>query len=150
MTLVLGPRSYDLLNRRILLFEGYKLKYRLNARHSFNGVKEKIHPHTFEISLYIEQIQVKTLVAYATIDKLVELFLIKYQNQYLNDVSPFIQLEPTIENIGDIFYEELKKILHKEQFNLLQLEISETPLRIYLISDRLMFGSLNYSTNSKA
>jgi len=127
------------------LFEGYKLKYRLNARHSFNGVKEKIHPHTFEISLYIEQIQVKTLVAYATIDKIVELFLLEYQNQYLNDVSTFIKIEPIIENIGNIFYEALKVILREEQFNLLQLEISETPLRIYLISDRLMFGSLPYN-----
>ena len=127
------------------MFEGYKLKYRLNARHSFNGVKEKIHPHTFEISLYIEQIQVKTLVAYATIDKIVELFLLEYQNQYLNDVSTFIKIEPTIENIGNIFYEALKVILREEQFNLLQLEISETPLRIYLISDRLMFGSLPYN-----
>jgi len=132
------------------LFEGYKLKYRLNARHSFNGVKEKIHPHTFEISLYIEQIQVKTLVAYATIDKIVELFLLEYQNQYLNDVSTFIKIEPTIENIGNIFYEALKVILREEQFNLLQLEISETPLRIYLVSDRLMFGSLNYTTSSNS
>jgi 6-pyruvoyl tetrahydropterin synthase-like protein len=123
------------------LFEGYKFKYRLNAKHSFNGIVENIHPHTFEISLYIEQIQAKTIVAFSTIDKIVEQFLLDYQNQFLNELSPFNQLEPTIENMGDVFYEELKVILHKNQFNLLQLEISETPLRIYLVSDRLMFGS---------
>lgn len=132
------------------MFEGYKLKYRLNSKHSLTSVEKNIHPHTFEISIYIEQIQTKELVAFSTIDTIIEHFLLSYQKQYLNSIPPFDRLEPTIENMGNVFYEELKVILCKEQFNLLQLEISENPLRLYLISDRLMFGSLNHTTNSKS
>ena len=79
---------------------------------------------------------------YSSIDRIVEKFLLHYQNQYLNDIPPFNQLEPSIENMGNRFYEELKVILNNEQLNLIQLEISETPLRVYLVSDRLMVSSI--------
>lgn len=125
------------------MFEGFKLKYRLNAKHSLRSDAKNIHPHTFEVSLLIEQFQLKKDVdLYSSIDSIVESFLSLYQNQYLNDISPFNQLEPSIENMGNIFYEELKAILNNEQLNLIQLEISETPLRVYLVSDRLMVSSI--------
>jgi 6-pyruvoyl tetrahydropterin synthase-like protein len=126
------------------MFEGFKLKYRLNAKHSFSNDVKNIHPHTFEISLLFEQLQPEKRIAlYSSIDRIVENFLLRYQNQYLNDISPFNQLEPSIENMGDVFYEELKVIFYNEKLNLIQLEISETPLRVYLVSDRLMFSSIN-------
>ncbi len=125
------------------MFEGFKLKYRLNAKHSLSSDAKNIHPHTFEISLLIEQLQLEIEIdLYSSIDRIVEDFLLLYQNQYLNDIPPFNQLEPSIENMGNIFYEELKVILNNKQLNLIQLEISETPLRVYLVSDRLMFSSI--------
>lgn len=132
------------------MFEGYKLKYRLNAKHSFSSGTENIHPHTFEILLFIESNKNSKQVASYEIDEIVEQFLLCYQNQYLNDISPFNQLEPTIENMGDIFYEQLKAILSNEEFNLIQLEISETPLRVYIVSDRLMFRSATRIGDSKS
>lgn len=130
------------------MFEGYKLKYRLNAKHSFSNDPKNIHTHTFEISLFIESIDKDEQIAFYEMDKIVNEFLLSYQNQYLNDISPFDQLEPIIENMGDIFYEELKVILSKKNFNLIQLEISEIPLRVYLVSDRLMFSSTTGIRNS--
>lgn len=125
------------------MFEGFKFKYRLNAKHSLSIDAKSIHPHTFEISLLIEQLQQKKESnLYSSIDRIVEKFLLHYQNQYLNDIPPFNQLEPSIENMGNRFYEELKVILNNEQLNLIQLEISETPLRVYLVSDRLMVSSI--------
>lgn len=131
------------------MFEGYKFKYRLNAKHSFNSDIKNIHAHTFEILLFIESKKNGKQVVSYEIDEIVEQFLLCYQNQYLNDISPFNQLEPTIENMGDIFYEQLKAILSNKKFNLIQLEISDTPLRVYLISDRLMFSSYS-SGDSKS
>ncbi len=125
------------------MFEAYKMKYRLNAKHSLSSDAKNIHPHTFEISLFIEQFQLEREVALnSSIDIIVDNFFCNYQNQYLNDISPFNELEPSIENMGNIFYEELKAILNNERLNLIQLEISETPLRVYLVSDRLMFSSI--------
>ncbi|QNU66956.1 6-carboxytetrahydropterin synthase [Ruminiclostridium herbifermentans] len=124
------------------MFEGFKLKYRLNAKHSLSNDAKNIHPHTFEISLLFEQLQLEKKVDLYSIDRIIENFLLLYQNKYLNDISPFNQLEPSIENMGNVFYEEFKVILHNEQLNLIQLEISETPLRVYLVSDRLMFSSI--------
>ncbi len=132
------------------MFEGYKFKYRLNAKHSFSNGTENIHPHTFEILLFIESNRNGGQVASYEIDEIVEQFLLCYQNKYLNDISPFNQLEPTIENMGDIFYEQLKIILSNKKFNLIQLEISETPLRVYLVSDRLMFSSITLIGGSKS
>lgn len=132
------------------MFEGYKFKYRLNAKHSFSSDTKNIHPHTFEILLFIESNKNGKQVASFEIDEIVEQFLLSYQNQYLNDISPFNQLEPTIENMGDIFYEQLKVILSNKEFNLIQLEISETPLRVYLVSDRLMFSFTTRIGGSKS
>ncbi|PYG85019.1 6-pyruvoyl tetrahydropterin synthase-like protein [Ruminiclostridium sufflavum DSM 19573] len=130
------------------MFEGYKLKYRLNAKHSLLSDTENIHPHTFEISLFIEQGSKYKQVSFNALDKIVKPFLFRYQNSYLNNIPPFNMLEPTIENMGETFYEELKTILNSKKFNLIQLEISETPLRVYLISDRLMFSSITRAINS--
>lgn len=129
------------------MFEGFKLKYRLNAKHSLSGEAGSIHSHTFEISLYIEQYKKSAEYDLLSIDKTIDKFLFDYQNRYLNDIAPFDELEPSIENMGNIFYEGIKVVLNNEHLNLVQLEISETPLRVYLVSEYLMLGSIELKSN---
>lgn len=122
-------------------FKVYKLSYYLNAQHSFDYQKNNIHTHTFHICLYIEDLKKDDLINYRTVDQAINHFLKLYSGNYMNDISPFDRLLPSIENIGEVFYEELKLELIKLGLDLIKLEISENPLRIYSVSDRIYLGS---------
>ena len=122
-------------------FKAYKLSYYLNAQHSFDDQKNNIHTHTFHICLYLEDLNKEDFIDYHTVDQAVNQFLNLYSGNYMNEIAPFDRLLPSIENIGEVFYEELKSELIKLEFDLIQLEISENPLRIYSVSDRIYLGS---------
>ena len=75
------------------------------------------------------------------LDAIVNEYIGQYEGEYLNDISPFDKLLPTIENMGEVFYEDLKECLINRNYDLIQLDISENLLRVYSISDRLYLGS---------
>lgn len=122
-------------------FKIYKLSYYMNAQHSMDALKDTAHFHTFMISLFIENLDQTQLLSFSKMNQIMDTFLEKYSGNYLNELEEFRTLVPSIENIGEVFYEELKVILHKVQLDLIKLDISETPLRIYSISDRLYLGT---------
>lgn len=127
--------------------EYYRYKYYLNASHSFDGQKEHEHTHTFAITLCIQV--PGDFVSFVSVDEKLENYFEQFAGKYLNDVSNFVGVSPTIENMGDIFYEELKARLLHLNMNLLELEITETPLRSYCISDCLLFPSNQSAENRK-
>lgn len=116
----------------------FKYKYFFNASHSNN--KDK-HCHSFAVTLYISKKKENEFLPFFSVDEMMNGYINKYANTYLNDLEVFQGKEPTIENIGEIFYEQLRKILEKKNLELLQLEISETPVRIYIISKCILLPS---------
>lgn len=121
-------------------YKAYKLSYYLNAQHSFNNKKGDIHSHTFSIRLYLGHLKTD-FINYSEVEGAINGYLNLFRGRYLNDITPFDQLLPTIENLGKEFYERLKVILEQFGFELIQLDICENPLRIFSISDRLYLGS---------
>ena len=117
-------------------FEGYQYKFNLNASHHIliNDKRNQAHLHTFKLSLFIKTPDQK-FVLYSDMEQLVESFLHPYSNEQLNQIPPFDELEPTLENIGDIFFDKLKVVLKDKGMTLVQLEISETPARVYIVKD---------------
>lgn len=122
-------------------YNAYKLSYYLNAQHSFDNHRSSIHSHTFHISLYLGNEKNGGQIYYPEVDGAVNAYLDQYSGRYLNETKPFDLLLPTIENLGAVFYESFKVILEQCGFDLIQLDICESPLRIYSISDRLYLGS---------
>ena len=72
-----------------------------------------------------------------------------FSKQYLNEMKEFQDNNPTIENMGDYFYEVLKTSLSERKMNLIQLEIGENPIRSYIISDRILLTSEYLSDNQR-
>lgn len=122
-------------------FKAYKLSYYLNAQHSLDHLKSSIHSHTFYVSMYIEDITKKGLINFQNVEQIIKHYFNQYSGKYLNEITPFDQLRPTIENLGAVFYEDLKVLLAEQGHDLIQIDISENPLRVYSISDRLYLGS---------
>lgn len=122
-------------------FSAYKLSYYLNALHSMDDKKENAHAHTFTISLYLEDLGIKGFIDFKQLDHIVKNFLDRFVGNYMNVIEPFDKILPTIESMATIFYEELKLMLSDMNYDLIKLDISENPLRVYSISDRLYLGS---------
>ena len=119
-------------------FRGYKYTFRLNASHSLNknaGISDA-HFHTFEIIIYINK-QIDDFVSYVTVENKVYEYLNQFSGKFLNQTPPFDKIEPIVENIGRVFYEKIEQQLVDSHFALWKLEISETPSRIYSISEAL-------------
>lgn len=116
-------------------FEGYLYKFNLNASHSLliENTRGAVHPHTFIVSLFVK-IDSADMMLYDEVEKIVSEFLDVYNGKELNSLSPFDQVEPTIENIGDFLFSRLKGILQHSGILLNKLEISETPARVYIVS----------------
>jgi 6-pyruvoyltetrahydropterin/6-carboxytetrahydropterin synthase len=115
-------------------YDKYKFKFYLNASHSIyiNGVLGQNHPHTWELSLDVLKVW-DSFVQFNNVEKAIEDLLSKFQNNYINEIEPFTELNPTLENICEYFKEELKNLLMNIGWILMIIEISETPSRSYII-----------------
>ena len=59
-----------------------------------------------------------------------------YQESYLNDMEVFAG-DTTIENVGEVICREINERAREMGINLYRFEIAETPLRSYIITDKL-------------
>ncbi len=117
-------------------YNQYKYKFYLNANHSIliDGVMGQVHPHTWEIVIEVIKV-VEGFVQFSFVEKAIEELLSKYQDKYINEIEPFDEINPTLENISEYFKEAIKQELKRDGWMLLRLEISETPARSYIIDE---------------
>lgn len=119
-------------------YSKYKYKYRfyLNANHSII-IEEKmgdIHPHTWEMTIDVIKI-IDGFVEFGVIEKEVEQILRPYQDQYINEITPFDDVNPTLENLAEFFNKKIDSRLREKGWLLTKLEVAETPSRIYIIDN---------------
>ncbi|MBQ7972345.1 MAG: 6-carboxytetrahydropterin synthase [Lachnospiraceae bacterium] len=115
----------------------YKCQYRFNATHSFDYVKEHEHQHTFTLTLYLTEPNPDTPILFTEIDKAINAYLKPYRHCILNELPQFAEQVPNIENLGDFFFGDIRKLLKEYDIKLHQLDICENPLCIYQVSDRI-------------
>ena len=116
-------------------YRQYRFKFYLNASHAImiGGKQGERHPHTWEIALTVLKFR-ENFVEFGAVEKSVEAFLEPYQNQFLNEVAPFDQINPTLENACENFKDRLKERLNELGWVLLKIEMSETPTRTYVVN----------------
>jgi 6-pyruvoyltetrahydropterin/6-carboxytetrahydropterin synthase len=112
----------------------YQLKFYLNARRYMinNGVRGDVHPHTWELCLRI-RVGRGSFIAFHTFEEAVGGYLSKYQNRLLNEVEPFDEILPTLENITICFAKDLHEIIAELGGRLIRVETSKTPTRSYIL-----------------
>ncbi len=113
----------------------YKYQYRFNASHSFANQKE--HMHTFTVTIYVSKNEQAEQIMFFDIDKVVQTYLQRFEQKYLNDMPEFTDCFPNVENIGDIFFEKVRELLADIGIILYQLDIYENPLSVYQVSSRI-------------
>ncbi len=112
----------------------YRFKVYLNARHkiSFHNSTSNIHPHTWELVLYVNKTS-ENFIRFSDIENIITDFLSEYEGKCINELKPFDEINPTMENIGDSIASDLSEILSKNGWALFSLEISENPARTYIV-----------------
>lgn len=117
------------------MYSQFKFNFYLNASHSIyiDGKLGQRHPHTWEITLYTIK-GGNRFVMFGDVEKAVEAFLEPYQDKCLNDVEPFITMNPTLENLTKFLLKELQSLLMKMNWYIFCIQVSETPSRAYIIS----------------
>ena len=110
----------------------------LEMSHSFDGDRKKEHNHTLEILCFVE---LDTsggfdVMDYNKVERQLLDCLAPYQESYLNDMEVFAG-DTTIENVGEVICREINDRAMQMGINLYRFEIAETPLRSYVITDKL-------------
>ena len=93
-------------------FRGYKFKYKLIVFQNFQDREDpsSLYAKTYELTLFISPDRTKFL-RFDEIDAVIEKTLGKYSEKVLEQTPPFDELEPNLENMGNVFYQFLKKDL---------------------------------------
>ncbi len=132
---------------KLLKYNQYRFKFYLNASHSIylKGILGEEHPHTWEITLDTVKLE-DNFIIFNDIEKNIEEYLQKFQDKYINNITPFNTLNPTLENICAYFKECFESLLMENKWLLLSIEISETPTRSYIIdvSDEINYNNISH------
>ncbi|MBU7455793.1 6-carboxytetrahydropterin synthase [Leuconostoc fallax] len=112
----------------------YKFKTYLNASHAvqWDSGRGVVHPHTWEIICEVKEGD--DLVKFEVVEAIIEQQLSAFSNQTLNDVAPFNEINPTLENFTDFVFDRLSQSLVDISCHLIRIEVSESPTRTCCIS----------------
>lgn len=122
-------------------FQYYKFTYYFSAEHSMNHSEKNMHPHTFTVTLYCERITRERFNLFHKVDEYLEKFFGAFTGEQLNQLNYFEGRIPSVEVMGECFYEDLKIRLRSLDMELIQLDICDNPVRVYSVSDRILMCS---------
>lgn len=121
-------------HKRILKFTHY-----FSAQHTLTGKEENYHPHTFTITIHVSYKNQEEQVDFNQVNSFLNEYFRPYTGEKLNLLPCFKEEKPTIEVMGNYFYEDMKLQLEKTNLDLIQLDICENPLRVYSASDNIVY-----------
>lgn len=128
--------------------EAYLYHITFNAMHNLVPEEpKKMHAHTFCVGIYVIEEQEEHLI-FENSENILHRYFNRYQGIRLNELSPFNEIVPTLENMGEVFYWDLKPIFKRNGMNLLLLEMGDSPISTYCIGETPMLGNV-YSLAEK-
>lgn len=122
--------------------EAYLYHITFNAMHNLSPEDpRKMHAHTFCVGIYVMEEEDDHPIFLNT-EKSLQGYFNRYQGIRLNELAPFNETVPTLENMGEVFYWDLKPIFKKNGMKLLLLEMGDSPISTYCIGERPMLGNV--------
>ncbi|MGL5153009.1 MAG: 6-carboxytetrahydropterin synthase [Clostridium sp.] len=112
----------------------YKFNFYINAKHSvdFGKGRSQIHPHTWETKISLGS-SIEEELNFSLVENKLQAYFNRFEGIYLNELDHFSKKEPTMENIGKVFFNHIQLICKSLNLELLKIEISENPTRTYII-----------------
>ncbi len=129
--------------------EAYLYHVTFNAMHNLIiDDPKRMHAHTFCVGIYVIEKQEDHSV-FLNSEKMLNQYFERYKGIRLNEITPFMRLIPTLENMGEVFYQELKPLFAKNGMQILFLEIGDGPLSAYHIGEQIMIGTCMNAADEK-
>ncbi len=114
----------------------YKLSTFINASHAVRwpDEMEAEHRHTWELILNIRPFIAGKLLKIDDIEEVIEASLQTFSGRFLNDMSRFDNVNPTLENFTEILFDDLTQALSGISMQLVELSVGNSPTRFYHIT----------------
>lgn len=114
----------------------YKLSTFINASHAVRwpDEMEAEHRHTWELILNIRPITAGKLLKIDDIEEVIEASLQTFSGRFLNDMSRFDNVNPTLENFTEFLFDDLTQALSGISMQLVELSVGNSPTRFYHIT----------------
>ncbi|MBM6753160.1 MULTISPECIES: 6-carboxytetrahydropterin synthase [Lactobacillaceae] len=116
----------------------YRLRFYLNASHAMrwdNNIGEA-HPHTWELICEVKKLDDQAFIRFNDIEDAIQRVIEPLQGRFLNEIPPFDKKNPSLENIGDVFFDQIDSQLASVKCSLTQLEVGESPTRFFLVREK--------------
>ncbi len=122
--------------------EAYLYHITFNAMHNLTpDDPRKMHAHTFCVGIYVLKEQ-ENQPFFLSSENILQRYFNRYRGIRLNELAPFTETVPTLENMGEVFYWDLKPIFKENGMKLLFLEMGDSPISTYGIGERPMIGDV--------
>ncbi len=102
------------------------------AAHRLRGYKgkcEEIHGHNWKVEVYVQAEKLDDLgmvMDFKVLKKKTEQFLKVYDHKYLNEVTPFDEINPSSENLARSIYKELSKKINNKICKVSKVKVWES------------------------
>ena len=87
-----------------------------HALRNYKGKCENVHGHNFKVQVVIEGQRLDStglLVDFIDVRDLMQSVIARLDHQFLNEVPPFTELNPSAENIAEYFFAQMTPELEK-------------------------------------
>jgi 6-pyruvoyltetrahydropterin/6-carboxytetrahydropterin synthase len=93
------------------------------------GACKRMHGHNWVVEAKVEGDQINKIgmvIDFKDIKNELEKIISKLDHRYLNDLEPFIENNPTAENISKYIYKELSKNINTDNIKVSEIKLWET------------------------
>ena len=96
----------------------------------YNGECERLHGHNWNVEVSIASEELNDLgmvIDFKELKDKTNALMDKFDHQYLNEVPPFTELNPTTENIAKFVFDELSKVINTDYIKVSKVTVWESP-----------------------
>ena len=96
----------------------------------YNGECERLHGHNWNVQVSIASEKLNDLgmvIDFKDLKKKTNTLMDRFDHQYLNEVPPFTELNPTTENIARYIFDELSRIINTDLVKVSKVTVWESP-----------------------
>lgn len=93
----------------------------------------KVHQFTLIRLKLTALLKAKKIIAFEIMEDNINQILNQLNNQYLNGLEAFQNIIPTLENLTRLLYRAMSANLKSVSCRLVKLEVSESPVRTFMI-----------------
>jgi 6-pyruvoyltetrahydropterin/6-carboxytetrahydropterin synthase len=96
----------------------------------YNGECERLHGHNWDVRVSIASEKLSGLgmvMDFKDLKVKTNRLIDRFDHQYLNEVPPFTELNPTTENIARYIFDELSKTIDTDSIKVSKVTVWESP-----------------------